>query len=110
MPPLRDILARCLAAIASPRGVLAVLLAAGSLWVSWPALRTMGERWSTDPRYAHGYLVPAFAVVLLWLRRSHLGAGPAVPSWWGLPLLAAGCALQVAGGFYFYGWLEAVAI
>jgi len=85
-------------------GVLALAL----LWVSWPVLRALADRWSDDPRYAHGYLVPVFSAVLLWMRRDRLHAG--APSWWGLPVLAAGLALQIAGAYYFYEWFEAVAI
>src|SRR4051812_37074500 len=63
----------------------AVVLASALLWASWPVLRALAERWSDDPRYAHGYLVPAFAGVLLWLRRDRRPAG-ATPSWWGVPV------------------------
>ena len=38
-------------------------------WALWPVLTGMAHRWSTDPRYAHGYLVPLFSLALLWIRR-----------------------------------------
>jgi exosortase len=96
--------------LGSPHGVLGVGLGASLLWASWPTWGTMAERWSTDPRYAHGYLVPAFALVLLWLRRDRLAGAEPRPSWWGLPLIAVGAALQLAGAYFFYRWFEAVAI
>lgn len=89
--------------------VAAVALASAMLWAGWPVLRALAERWSDDPRYAHGYLVPAFAGVLLWLRRDRLPAG-ATPSWWGLPVLLAGLAMQLAGAYYFYEYFEAAAL
>jgi exosortase len=39
-----------------------------------------------------------------------LPAGPLRPSWWGLPLLAAGVLLRLAGSYVFFDWLEAVSL
>ena len=94
---------------------LVLSLAAGLLglclgWTTWPVWVGMADRWSTDPRYAHGYLVPIFAAVLLWLRRDRLSGWDLRPSWWGLPLILVGLALQLAGAFFFYEWFEAVAL
>lgn len=86
----------------------AIALTLTLLWACWPVLRALAERWTDDPRYAHGYLVPIFSAVLLWLRRDRLPIG--VPNWWGLPLLAAGLALQLGGAYFFYEWFEAVAL
>jgi hypothetical protein len=47
-----------------------VLLGGCLLWAQWPALTTMVDRWSHDPRYAHGYFVPLFALALLGMRRA----------------------------------------
>ena len=52
------------------------------------------EHWN-DPQYSHGYLVPVFALILLWMRwdRSSLQKFDEVPAaarWWGAGLLAAG--------------------
>ena len=46
---------------------VAILAAIGLivLWAYWPALTAMAEKWSTDPQYSHGFLVPAFALFLL---------------------------------------------
>lgn len=107
---MTKILAIARSAFAGPRGVLGGLLAAALVWTSWPSWGAMVERWSTDPRYAHGYLVPAFALVLLWIRRERFPASPAAPNWWGLPLLLAGMALQLAGAYYFFEWFEAASL
>src|SRR5438067_2094064 len=84
-----------------------VLLAGGAvaltvLWVFWPTLRDLLDKWGTDPQYSHGYLVPLFALYLLWARREQRSAEPGEqaaapalqPTWWGLPLLAAGLACR----------------
>jgi exosortase len=70
----------------------------------------MADRWSHDPRYSHGFLVPAFALFLLWQRRAMLSPGPLRPSWWGLAFLAAGAAVAMAGGRFYVGWLESFAL
>ena len=90
--------------------VAAGSLGAGLLWTTWPIWRAMSERWSTDPRYAHGYLVPAFAAVLLWLRRDRLNGLELGPSWWGVLLILSGLALQLSGSFFFYEWVEAASL
>jgi exosortase len=90
--------------------VLASLLGVGLLWVYWPTLGEMVHRWSTDPRYAHGYLVPVFALVLLWLRRDRLAAVPLRPSAGGLILIGAALVLRLVGARYYLGWFEAVSL
>src|SRR5437879_6362562 len=79
-------------------------LAALGLWVYWPTLAAMSHRWINDPQYSHGYLVPAFAAVLLWLRRSRLPAAPASFSWWGVALLLAGGLVRLAGAYAYFDW------
>jgi exosortase len=93
-----------------PAYVPAGLLAAGLAWAYWPVLREMAHRWSTDPRYAHGYLVPAFALALLWIRRDRLGSFAPRPSWGGLLPIGAALALKSAGAYYYYGWVEGASL
>jgi exosortase len=70
----------------------------------------MADRWSSDPRYAHGYFVPAFAGALLWMRRGRLNEPNAGPSTWGLAFLALGGAIQLVGGYFHTGTIEGLAI
>jgi exosortase len=90
--------------------LLAGLLGVSLLWAHWTMLRSMAGRWATDARYSHGYLVPVFALVLLWLRRDLLATGVPRPSGWGLPLVAVGAALHLAGAYFYFEWLEAAAL
>jgi exosortase len=86
------------------------LLGGALVWAYWPVLCGMAQRWLDDPQYSHGYLVPAFAGVLLWLRRDKAPAlGPRL-SWWGIPVLAAGVALLLAGVHYYVTWLEGISL
>jgi exosortase len=89
-------------------GLVAGLAAA--LWAFWTTLGDAADRWAHDPQYSHGYLVPAFAALLLWLRRRQLDRAAAAPSWWGLPLLAAGVGLRLAGVWFSLDWLEGIAL
>src|SRR6516165_8646229 len=50
------------------------------LWAYWPTLEAMAAKWSMDPQYSHGFIVPAFAAYLLWHRRSLLPASLPAPS------------------------------
>jgi exosortase len=79
------------------------------IWAYWTTLAENAQRWAYDPQYSHGYLVPAFAVVILWVRR-HMAPAALKPSWWGVPLLAAAIGLRLAGTHYYYVWLDSVSL
>jgi exosortase len=86
-------------------GLVAVLAAA---YV--PVLRDLAGLWEANPQYSHGYLVPVFAVGLLWLRRDQLKSDRLRPSIWGLPLIAAGLALRHLGGYLDIDFLEQLSL
>jgi exosortase len=90
--------------------ILVTLAVAALVWAHWTAIALMAERWAHDPQYSHGYLVPAFAVVLLWSRRQILKFAAPKPAWWGAPVLAAGIGLHLAGGYYSFTWLDAFSL
>jgi exosortase len=85
------------------------LLAVGG-WSYWPTLSAMGHRWVHDPQYSHGYLVPAFALVLLYLRRDRLAGVTPKANAWGLALIAAGALLRWYGTKIYFEWLETVSL
>jgi exosortase len=74
--------------------VAVALLTAGLLWSYLPTLAALAERWARDPQYSHGFLVPVFALALLWSRRDLLAHAVWKPELWGLPLLLGGLALR----------------
>lgn len=92
---------------------LAMVLGLVIAWVYWPTIAEMSDSWSTDPRYSHGYLVPAFALFLL-LRSGSAGASSAKSTagggLWGLLLLGGGLALRLAGARYFFSWAEGISL
>ncbi len=81
-----------------------------ALWAYWTALADAAERWSHDPQYSHGYLVPLFAGLLLWLRRGKLTATELRPSWWGLALLGTATALRLVGVYFFHEYLDPISL
>jgi exosortase len=92
--------------------LLVVGLVVGTLavvWAYWTTLGDAAEAWAHKPQYSHGYIVPLFAGLLLWMRRKQLNQATAAPSWWGLPILLAGIALHLYGARYSYEWFEAIA-
>jgi exosortase len=89
--------------------LLAVLVVA-LLWSYWPVLAGMTQRWETDSRYAHGYLVPAFALALLWIRRSRLEPATCRPNLMGLVLILVGSVIRLAGAVGYIEWLDAISL
>ena len=79
-------------------------------WAYWTTFAQLAEKWGADPQYSHGYLVPLFATVLLWLRRSEFQADQLATNWWGLLLLLTGVGLRIAGAYYYYDWFDAISI
>ncbi len=112
----------CDPAPAGPAGTgrpfLAPLLALAGLggvllWAFWTTLTELARRWADDPQYSHGYLVPAFAIALLWLRRDQLpqaASRPGRANLLGIPVLLAGLALRLIGVYVYLDWLDAIAI
>jgi exosortase len=78
------------ATLAAASAVAALLL-----WSYWPIAEWLYRTWSRNPDYSHGFLVPVFAIALLWLRRDLWPAHGIAPT---TSAFAAGTALILAGG------------
>src|SRR5262245_40315808 len=92
------------------RTAVMLVLAAGFLWAYWTTLSDLAESWSDDPQYSHGYLVPLFALVLIWMRRDGFPAESVHPSWWGVLILLLGSVLRLSGAYLFYYWPDRVSV
>lgn len=92
----------------------ATLLVLGTalLWAYWSILVEMQQRWESDPTYSHGYLVPIFALAILWLRRGQYPAQGTVTSApvWGLGLILLGAVMQMTGSYIFIRTISAVSL
>lgn len=82
---------------ATPRAgyALAAALLVVLIATHWATLGSMADRWTHDPQYSHGFIVPIFALIVLWSRRAMLQEIAWQPAWLGLGLLAVGIALRV---------------
>lgn len=96
--------------ISWPRVVAFATLIASVAWVFWPIVSTMAERWSNDPRYAHGYLVPMFSMALLWLRWPKISTADLRPSMMGLAFIALGVIVLLLGGYFRQETIEGLAL
>src|SRR5579859_8220581 len=80
------------------------------LFAYWTVLGEMAERWTDDPQYSHGYLVPLFSAFLLWFRRGEIRGAQLDPNWWGIAIAAAGIALWAVGTYFFLNWFAAISL
>ena len=55
--------------------------------------------WGDLPDFSHGFLIPFFALFLLWDSREALRSTPIAPSWAGLPLVAFALFVLLVGVF-----------
>jgi exosortase len=92
--------------------VLPVLLVfACFLWAFGSTLADLALVWRTNDQYSHGFLVPPFALLLLWLRRDKLDRSAIRPGLViGGLMLALGLGLRLAGVYWYYLWLDTIAI
>jgi exosortase len=85
--------------------LLLALLVVGVLWVYWPALYRISQRWSAA-QYSHGWLVPFFSLFLLWQRRHYLSEVEWRPSGWGFGFLGVAVLMRLTDGFFYIPWLD----
>ncbi len=90
---------------ASQLVLLGVAIAA-LVWSYWPTLATLANRWSIDPQYSHGFIVPLVAAGLIWLRRDVLADRQFSPSWLGLPLIGLAIGMRLAGARFYFEALD----
>ncbi len=82
----------------SPRVWLAVAGAVLVAWAYFPTLDWLVSKWSADPSYSHGFLVPFVAGFMVWYRRKD------VTEWFSAPQpMVAGGVLLVALGLRMLG-------
>jgi len=89
---------------------MAAVLVAALGWAYFDVVEGMSRKWGSDPQYAHGYLVPLFAVALLWLRRETIRGLRPTPSVWGLVLLVAGLVVRHLSTYLYIEWFEQLSL
>src|SRR5262245_55370319 len=91
------------------RPTIALLFAALAVcvWSYWTTLGDIVERWTSDPQYSHGFLVPVFSLYLLWRGRGRLAGADLRPRWWGVGVVFLAAVMRLAGHFFYQPWLDA---
>lgn len=79
--------------------LLVSLLSAMVHGVYWNSLIVAAEKWES-PEYSHGYLVPLFAIILLWVRWQPLREPSTGAQWTGVGLIALGFSLRLFSAWY----------
>jgi len=88
------------------------LIAAAVITTNFSTLEHLAGRWSREPDYSHGFLVPLISAFLLWHRRELIQNAPEVGRgrWWGVVVLAGSAVLRVWAVYSDFILLEAVAL
>jgi len=83
-------------------------------WAYSSAATHLFHRWNVEPEYSHGFFVPAFSLVLLWLRWDMVELSRMKGTIWawalGLLLLLFGAAMRVASSYYYYDLLDPLSL
>jgi exosortase len=79
-------------------------------WGYWSTILKTSERWSSDPQYSHGYLMPLFSIYLLYRGRSVLESGPLTPSWWAVVPFVIAWAMRMGEASFFYNGLDQLSL
>lgn len=90
--------------------VIVAALAAVTGWAFWPTLVTFVHVWSTDDGYSHGFLVPAFAAFVLWLRRDRFPEKRNPRPFLGVAVIVLALALRAFAGLRFNKWPEEISL
>jgi exosortase len=62
-------------------------------------LRSVLAKWMNDPNWSHGWLIPAFSLYFLYLRRNELRAMRAEPNYGGVAILVGALA-----AYFIFAW------
>lgn len=76
------------------------------LWSYWSTLTAMANKWLNDPQYSQGYLVPVFAVYILYLRRNAIKDVSIKLDPRGLLLILGGLVIHIACGYFNNDWMD----
>ncbi len=74
------------------------------VFVYWNSLDDRGAKkfWDNpNGKYSHGWLVPIFTIILLWMRHEPFGKVTAGSRWAGVALLSAGLGIRMVATYYW---------
>jgi exosortase len=88
----------------------AATLAATFFYAFVRTFAELAHHWSSDPDYSKGYLVPLFAIFLLYLRRDRCKSMRWSSSGWGIALVVFSVAIRFAADSLYIDWLDAASL
>mgnify|MGYP001057979515 CR=1 FL=1 len=94
----------------SPSVVGWIVLTCALAWAYWAPMAMLIHRWWTEPDYQHGFLVPLFALFLLWKRRETMPALSGQGSSWGIALVALAALMRWTGAYFYFGLIGALSL
>lgn len=77
--------------------LIAILLAASALFFFWGGLSNLFSRWSFQPEYSHGFLIPLISLYILWESRNDWLPSFGQGSYWGVALCLFAFLIAMAG-------------
>lgn len=75
--------------------ILVLLLLFGFLYAD--TLVRLVMQWATNDDFSHGFLVPVFSALVIWIERKKLAQVAVAPSWFGLVVMIGALGLLVIG-------------
>jgi len=87
-----------------------VLLIGAIAWSYSTPMALLVRVWWTDPDYVHGFLVPVFALVLLWTRREMMESFTPQGSWWGLAFLALSATMRWGSAYFYFRLIDPLSL
>jgi exosortase len=96
--------------ITPPVAAILAVLAVCVGWAYLPTLRDVVHRWEHETQYSHGWLVPLFALFLLWSRREMLAKVSFQPNWWGLAFLALAGAMRMGAASLYFEYADELSL
>ena len=106
--PLKEELKRLLPAPSTQ--VAWLVLAAVFVFFYSSSIEYLTRTWYSQEDYQHGFFVPAFALVLLWIRRDMIVPFSGRGSWWGLAFFGLWAAMRMAAVYFNYGTVSELSI
>ena len=87
-----------------------VLVSGVLVWAYGSRMVMLVSRWWNEPDYSYGFLVPVFAVALLWSRRQMMESFVPKGSWWGLAFFALAALMRWASAYFYFELVDTVSL
>ncbi len=87
-----------------------LVLAAVFVAFYWSSLRLLLNAWIHQEDYQHGFIVPFFAIALLWIRRDMMPKSDSPGSLWAIPFFIVWAVMRWTAVYFNYGSLPEISM